>query len=277
MSSTDRPGSPLPGAPSAPSATGREEGTTFIVRPQFTSTSLMPETQGKLLEALKAQLGQLTIESSSSGFRHEDGRYQVLPRTLRSAWMAKVNHPVVGEIKFLVGQTRSTWVLVYDVPPEKIYEDPRFMNMDLKLRDVTRTPKGKRMYVSRIERSDLDLVNGIAAQDAGGRGHPDSLAPVEGSFSYEATLTRLGRCTLVSSTDPMFDLVGFVATIHFMTPTQGDRGDYYYLDAGDPEAPMTCVLHVGHDPRLPAETYSHKVELAYRDERAFLYVDFRYV
>ena len=33
------------------------------------------------------------------------------------------------------------------------------MGIELKNRDVTRTPKGKLMYLSRIEKQDLDQIN----------------------------------------------------------------------------------------------------------------------
>lgn len=269
------------GAPSSPKlpdalGTGRQEATTFARLPQFTGAALMPETEGRLLKALRSQIAQLTIEQADSGIRHEDGRYVVLPKTLRSAWLAKVSHPVLGDMNFLVGQTRSTWVLLYDQPHERIYEDPRFMGVELKRRDKARTPKGKAMYVSRIERSDLDTINAIAAQDAGERPRSDSLEPTEGAFSYEETMSRLRLCRLTACTNKSFDLTSFVDTVHFMTPTQSSAGNYYYLDAGDPEDPMACELHVGRDPQLPAESYTHKATLTYRRNPSYLYIDIRY-
>lgn len=236
----------------------------------------MPEIEGRLLKALRTQIAQLSVVQADSGIRHEDGRYVVLPKTLRSAWLAKVKHPVLGELNFLVGQTRSTWVLLYDQPHERVYEDPRFMGVELKNRDTTRTPKGKAMYVSRIERTDLDQINAIAAQDASERPLSDSLEPTEGAFSLEETMSRLRLCRLISCTDDAFDLSDFVDTVHFMTPTQSSAGNYYYLDAGDPEDPMTCELHVGRDPVLPEETYSHKAALRYRRDPSYLYIDIRY-
>jgi hypothetical protein len=233
----------------------------------------MPETASRLLESLRSQIGQLTLEQAGSGIRHEGGRYVVLPKTLRSAWMAKVRHPLLGELAFLVGQTRSTWVLLYDQPYEKIYEDPRFLGIELKLRDVALTPKGKRMYVSRIERADLDILNGIAAQDSGHRTRSDSLAPTEGAFSYGQTMARLKNSSLVRSTLPDFSPSAFFASVHFMTPTQSDAGDYYYIEAGDQESPQTCALHVGKDPELQEGTFSHKATLTWHRERLFLYID----
>jgi hypothetical protein len=272
---------PAAGRASSPSdpdviGTGRQEATTFARLPQFTGAALMPETEGRLLAALRAQIEQLDIELADSGIRHEDGRYVVLPKTLRSAWLARVKHPLLGEMNFLVGQTRSTWVLLYDKPHERVYEDPRFMAMELKRRDVALTPKGKRMYVSRIERKDLDLLNAIAAQDAGTRPRSDTLAPAEGSFSYEETMSRLRLCRVEHCTDPQFDLQTFVETVHFMTPTQSSKGNYYYLDAGDPEDPMACELHVGRDPGLPADSYGHKATLSYRRDPSYLYIDIRF-
>jgi len=269
------------GAASSPNqpdvvGTGREQATTFARLPQFTGAALMPQTEGRLLKALRAQIGQLTIEQADSGIRHEEGRYVVLPNTMRSAWLAKVKHPVLGELNFLVGQTRSTWVLLYDQPHERIYEDPRFMGVELKQRDVTRTPKGKAMYVSRIERADLDTINAIAAQDAGERPRSDSLEPTEGAFSLEETMSRLRLCRLTTCTDEAFDLTDFVDSVHFMTPTQSSAGNYYYIDAGDPEDPMACELHVGQDPNLPTDSYSHKAELTYRRNPSYLYIDIRY-
>ena len=265
-----------PTKPSVASDWEKQEATTFAVLPQFEQAALMPKTSGKLLTALKAQIGQLKIEQEGSGIRHDEGRYVVLPRTLRSAWMAKVDHPDLGELKFLIGQTRSTWVLVYDQPHERIYEDPRFMGVELKNRDIARTPRGKAMYVSRIERKDLDKINAIAAQDAGERTQTDTLAPIEGAFSYEEVVTRLLHCEVEQCTDPDFDNVSFVTSIQFMTPTQSDGGNFYYVEAGDEEDPMTCELHVGTDPQLPESTYVHKATLTYKDEISFLYIDIKY-
>lgn len=273
---SDGPAPSEAASPSHPAAAGRgpkQEGTTFATLPQFEAAALMPETSSRLLESLRSQIAQLTLELAGSGIRHEGGRYVVLPKTLRSAWMAKVRHPLLGELGFLVGQTRSTWVLLYDAPHEKIYEDPRFLGIELKMRDVTRTPKGKRMYVSRIERADLDLLNGIAAQDAGNRARSDSLAPTEGAFSYGQTMARLKNCSLVHCTRPDFSPGAFFASVHFMTPTQSDAGDYYYIEAGDPDAPQTCALHVGRDPMLPEGTFGHKATLIWHRERCFLYID----
>lgn len=267
---------PSTGRPEVRGFGPREVATTFAVLPRFEDSALMPETPGRLLGALRGRIEELSIEQAGSGIRHEEGRYVVLPRTLRSAWMARVNHPVLGELRFLVGQTRSTWVLLYDQPPERIYEDPRFMNVELKKRDVAITPAGKRMYVSRIRRADLDTINTIAAKDAGGGVPRNTLAPVEGAFSYEETITRLLQCDLVRCTDPGFDLVTFLTSVRFMTPTQGASGNYYYLEAGDPDDPLTCELHVGRDPGLPEDTYAHQAVLSLENERSFLYIDLRY-
>lgn len=272
------PATSRPSSPSMPKSAGvgREQATTFTKLPEFTQASLMPETEGKLLTALRAQIGRLTVEQADSGYRHEDGRYVVLPKTLRSAWLARVQHPVLGELTFLVGQTRSTWVLLYDKPHERIYEDPRFMGVELKRRDVTRTPKGKAMYVSRIERTDLDTINAIAAQDVVDRPLSDTLEPTEGAFSFEETMSRLRLCRLDGCTDPQFVLSDFVDTVHFITPTQSSAGNYYYLDAGDPEDPMACELHVGRDPEHPSDSYGHKASLSYRRDPSYLYIDIKY-
>lgn len=249
-----------------------DPATTVFTLPRFELSALMPETSGRLLDTLKNQISQLTIEQAGSGIRHEDGQYVVLPKTLRSAWMARVNHLVLGETRFLIGQTRSIWVLLYDKPHERIYDDPRFMGVELKRTDVARTPKGKQMFVSRIEKEDLVKINAIAAQDAGERVRTDTLAPTEGAFSHDDTLGRLHQCTVDQSTDDDFEPASFFASIRFITPTQGSTGNYYYLEAGEPEAPKNCQLHVGTDPQLPEEAYAHKATLSYGDERIFLYI-----
>jgi hypothetical protein len=249
-----------------------EPGTTIFTLPRFEVADLMPQSSGKLLDALKRQLSQLTVVKSGSGIRHQEGRYDVLPRTLRSAWMAKVSHPVLGGLRFLMGQTRSTWIVVYDTPYERIYEDPRFMGLELKATDVAMTPKGKKMYVSRIGKDDVVKINAIAAQDAGPEARPDTLAPTEGSFSREETIARLQRCAVVHSEDSGFDLARFVSEIHFITPTQGPAGNYYYLDAGDPQAPRSCELHVAHDPEHPPTKFGFKTILSYKNELSYLYV-----
>jgi hypothetical protein len=250
-----------------------DPATTIFTLPQFELADLMPRASGKLLDALKRQLGQLTVEKSNSGIRHQNGRYAVLPRTLRSAWIAKVNHSVLGKLRFLMGQTRSTWIVVYDTPHERIYEDPRFMSIELKATDVTTTPKGKKMYVSRIGNEDVVKINAIAAQDTGLKARPDSLAPTEGAFSREETLARLKRCAVVHSDDPDFDVAAFTAAIRFITPTQGPAGNYYYLDVGDAAAPTACELYVVHDPELSPQQYRAKTILAYKNELSYLYTD----
>lgn len=270
---SEEKGSLAPPSQADPGDEAEEPATTVFTLPRHEAAALMPETPGKLLAALRSQIGQLTIERAGSGIRHEDGRYVVLPKTLRSAWMARVNHPVLGEFKFLIGQTRSTWVLLYDQPHEKVYEDPRFLGVELKRTDATRTPKGKQMFVSRIGKADLVTINAIAAQDAGLRARPDTLAPTEGAFSQEDTLARMQRCTLGDSTDADFDLDAFIAGIRFITPTQGSSGNYYYIEAGGRDKPKTSELHVGTDPHLPEETYGHKATLAYKNEPVFLYID----
>ncbi len=269
----DRSRPKLPPTPGVPSADAKDDATTFAVLPRFKEAALLPKTEGKLLTALKAQISQLKIEVAGSGIRHEHKKYLVLPRTLRSAWLARVNHAQIGALKLLMGQTRSAWILVCDEPPEKIYEDPRFMGLELKKRDVTMTPKGKRMYVSLIGRKELDRINAIAAQDAGApTGHP-SLAPVEGAFDLKDTLERLRRCELLGCTDRSFDLTEFVSQIHFMTPTQASASYYYYVEAGFADDPVTCELHVGEDPALPAGSFSDKATLSFGGERSYLYLN----
>lgn len=265
------------GLPSTNKASGAEEdpATTIFTLPQFKVADLMPQSSGKLLGALKRQLSNLTVEKAGSGIRHQNGRYVVLPRTLRSAWMAKVKHPVLGPLRFLMGQTRSTWIIVYDMPYERIYEDPRFMGVELKTTDVTTTPKGKKMYVSRVRNEDVVKINAIAAQDAGMKARPDSLAPTEGSFSKDETIFRLKQCKVVHSSDPSFDLESFVSSIQFMTPTQGPSGNYYYLDAGDVTTPKSCELHVDKDPEHPPSTFRYKTILAYKNELSYLYSEIR--
>lgn len=254
---------------------GEYTGTTEHPLPKFGDDTLMQQSSGRLLAALKSQIEQLSVEQDGSGIRHDDGRYVVLPRTLRTAWLVRVNHSVLGAIQFLVGQTRSTWVLLYDQPHEKLYEDPRFMDIELGRRDVTRTPKGKRMFVSRIEKADVVKINAIATQDTGPAARPDTLAPTEGAFSLEDTLARLRQCVVDFSTDANFDRDAFVSTILFITPTQGEAGDFYYLEVGDADNPAACELYVGADPGLPASTYENKATMSYGNERCFLYIDVR--
>lgn len=111
-----------PNMTSAPSGTTKQQGTTFALLPRFDTSALMPETSGKMLDNLRSQIAQLTLEQEGSGIRHEGGRY-------------------------------------------------------------------------------------------------------------------------------------------------------LYLEAGNPEAPLTCELHVGRDPLLRDGSYAHKVTLAWREEQCFLYID----
>jgi hypothetical protein len=240
--------------------------TTFTKLPEHEGIQT-PTATSKLLEAVKAQLGKLTIQDSASdlvwGERADGSKgYTALPKRLLGAWKLDIQGTT-----FLVGQTRSTWVLLYDKPPEMIYEDTRFMSIDLKRKDIVTTEKGKRMYVSRIERADLDRLNGIAAQEARKRTVVvDTLVPQEGSFSMPEVREKLLRCEFRQSTDPFFDLESFVKSIKFMTPMQGATGNYYYIVAGDEE--KTCALYIDRPDPIPKDSYKGVAILKYRGKQS---------
>jgi len=237
----------------------------------------IPQASNTVLDKIKKQVAQLTVIEHGTGmYVDEDtGRYHPLPERILDVTIVKTDAAT-----FIALRTRTQWCVLYDVPHEELHDrNPALMNVDLKLRDISVTPKGKKMYLSSIKKSDLNKLQAIEVMDARKKGKTfaDSLMLVEGApFDYEGTKKRIQRCEKLHSTDLYFDPVVFGAQIQFMTPTQGSSGHYYYIQAGNPNDPKECELHVGTDPKHPQGSYKHKATLIYGNEPCFLYTDVNY-
>ncbi|MEW6036625.1 MAG: hypothetical protein AB1529_08500 [Candidatus Micrarchaeota archaeon] len=213
----------------------------------------LPKTSDKLLDALKDRLAKMMVLVNDSGIGCEESpegsgqmRYKNLPPNLRGAWKLTIK-----DTTFIVGRTRSTWLLVYDKAPESLYEDERFMGLDLKLRDVLATETGKTMFLSRISREDLNMLNAIAAQSAAKKAQPlDTLAPGDdGVFSHDEVVRKLRSAVVEHSTDLFFDMNEFADGIKFMTPIQDASGNHYYIVSGAEE--QDYWLYINAEPPAP--------------------------
>ena len=116
--------------------------------------SSFPKTPERLLDALRKRLSTCRVMVNDSGILcdwNADGTFLVyknLPKNLRGAWMLKI-----GDLQFMIGRTRSTWVLLYEQLPETISNDRRFTGtIYLMNRDIIVLESGKTMYLSRVER-----------------------------------------------------------------------------------------------------------------------------
>ncbi len=220
------PGAPFaqakPGVAERPAGTGAP-GAAVASRNEATATSIFsmtapaldedlsafPKTPERLLAVLKDKLAKCRVLVNDSGIlceADEDGlmiRYKNLPNNLQGAWMLKI-----GDIQFMTGRTRTTWILVYDRPPESLPEDPRFTGkINFMNRDIIMLESGKTMFVSRISRDERNALNIIAAGEAartaagatagkaaeGGAGAGPGQYPPEAAMAPAAANAPLGR------------------------------------------------------------------------------------
>lgn len=192
--------------------------------------------------------------------------YRTLPANLRGVCMLNI-----GDKKFVVGRTRSTWFLLYESPPEEIYEDARFMDIDLKRRDVLVLEKGKTMYLSRVSRQEIDMLNGIAAVSNGRKAQQkDTLALAPDSVvSYSALASKLPLATEVSSDDPFFDMEEFAREMKFVTALQDSHGNaHYYIVSG--EAEQAYYLYVNSESKPPVSVL-YETTFRYKNDSCVLY------
>ncbi|MFH0885031.1 MAG: hypothetical protein V1861_04935 [Candidatus Micrarchaeota archaeon] len=235
-------------------------------------TGAFPPTPARLLDMVKGKLSGCRIMRNESGIAttmNEDGTmpvYKTLPANIQGACMLNL-----GDKKFIVGRTRSTWVLIYDSPPEEIYEDTRFMNIDLKKRDILVLENGKTMFLSRISRQDIDMLNGIAAI-AGGRKAPqsDTLAPsADGVVSYSGLQNKLRAATDICSGDPLFEMEEFVQGIKFVTTLQDQHGNsHYYIVSGKEEHDYYLYINSNSN---PPERCIFTTTFTYKKDSCILY------
>lgn len=240
----------------------------------------MPATPSRMLEALREKLSQCRVMANESGIACELNAdrtimvYRNLHKNMRGAWV--LNMPNCGsegsDLRFIVGRTRSTWVLLYDQSPESIYENPRFMSIDLKKRDVVVLSNGKTMYLSRVSRREIDLLNGVAA--VSGRREKgvqkDTLVPAHDDVpSYSDISAKLAACEDVHSEDLVFDIREFSDGIKFITTLQDERGNaHYYIVSGESE--QAYWLYVNNDPG-PPEGSLFRTTFRYKGDSCVLY------
>lgn len=227
--------------------------------------STFPKTPEKLLKKLRVLLAGCRVVVNESGVlceMNEDGAFLVyknLPKNLRGAWMLTID-----DVKFMVGHTRSTWVLLYDRAPESLYEDPRFMSVDLKRRDVIVLENGKSMFLSCVTREEIDTLNAIAIQSATRKKMPastknipaivkestDTIAPdLEGTIDYDVLRRKLKNVSEFYSTDASFHIARFAEEIKFITTLQDEEGNnHYYIIAGENEHAYWLYVNANASP-----------------------------
>jgi hypothetical protein len=215
-----------------------------------------PQTPARVLEILREKLSRCRVMVNDSGIACEMNIdktmlvYRNLSKNLRGAGLISI-----GDLKFMVGRTRSTWFLLYDNPPEELYEDSRFMSVDFKNRDVLVLENGKSMFLSRVSRHDIDLMNGIAAVSSGRKAKaPDTLAPdPEGGVSYSDLSRKLKAARDVYSEDLLFSMDEFADGIKFVTTLQDENGNtHYYIVSGEEE--HAFWLYINTDPGAPEKS-----------------------
>ena len=239
-------------------------------------------TSSKLLLKLRNQVSKLQVLKHDSVMKiRQDGMgnfvYFPLPSRIIGGAIIKI-----GKTNFLLGQTRSSWFIIYDQPPERLYDTtPALMDVDLKRTDMAATPNGKILYLSTITRDEVNMLNNISAMESTRKGNyketQDSLEIKEGeTFFLEKTLEILKKHTTEYKSDIGFDIDKFVSKIVFMTPVVGAVGLHYYilienddLNSGE----IVCELHVQKDPKYSEERFRDKVILYYKGKFSFLYID----
>jgi hypothetical protein len=222
---------------------------------------------------LRERLSRCRIILNESGVLCESGPdgistvYRNLPANLRGAWMLSV-----GDTRFMVGRTRSTWVLLYDRSPESLYEDPGFMAVDFRKRDVLVLDNGKSMFLSRVSREEIDALNILAARSSGKKTpQNDTIAPPgDGSVSYDDVRGKLKAATVVHSSDVFFDMGRFADSIRFITTLQDADGNaHYYLVAG--EAEKDYWLYINNADAPPPKGCTSTTRFRYKDDSCILY------
>lgn len=240
----------------------------------------MPATPARMLDIIRGKLSKCRVMVNDSGIAcelNEDKTmlvYKNLPKNLKGAWMLSIPKSGINgeDLKFIVGRTRSTWVLFFDQPPESLYESPKFMSIDLKKRDVVVLETGKTMFLARVSRQEIDLLNSIAAV-ANGKGPTpvkDTLAPAPDTIpSYSDVGAKLGEAEDVFSEDLVFDMKEFAGGIKFITTLQDESGHaHYYIISGEDE--HAYWLYVNSDP-APPEGSLFKTTFRYKDDSCVLY------
>jgi hypothetical protein len=240
----------------------------------------MPATPARMLDIIRGKLSKCRVMVAESGIACElnDDKtmlvYKNLAKNLKGAWTLGIPKSGMNgeDLKFIVGRTRSTWVLFFDQPPESLYENPKFMSIDLKKRDVVVLETGKTMYLARVSRQEIDLLNSIAAVANGKAQAPmkDTLAPATDAIpSYSDVSAKLGKAEDVLSEDLIFEMSQFAEGIKFITTLQDEAGHaHYYIISGDEE--HAYWLYVNSDP-APPEGSLFKTTFRYKDDSCVLY------
>jgi hypothetical protein len=224
-------------------------------------TAVLPPTSPKLLDAIRAKLSSCNVTVNSSGFyidERSDGsggkRYRSLPNRLEGAWAIEYDGT-----RFVVAKSQKSWLLIYTTPMEKLYEDPRLMGVNLKHRDILKTPENATLYVSHVSRADLDTLSGVAAslkqKEKKRKEEPSTMIPSPSNYlGREEMKAKLKSAKYVTSSDIMFDIDEFADSIKFCIPNLNDAGNpHYILQAGEEETEYR--LFVGLETAIP-EGYS---------------------
>ncbi len=236
-------------------------------------TGQFPATPGKALDTLRERLSRCRVMASESGIATGPNIddtftvYSTLSKRVRGAWPLKID-----DARFIIGRTKSTWFLLYDRPPESFYEDARFMNIDLKKRDVLTLDNGKTMFLSRVSRTEIDMLNTMANLRPHEKKpqHFDTLVPrQDGSLSYSAIKWRLRAATSVRSEDLVFDMRKFADGIKFITTMEDDSGGvHYYIVSGEEE--RSYWLYVNSSAPAP-EGALYKTTFTFHNDKCVLY------
>ena len=209
----------------------------------------LPAASGKILDAVRTQLEGCRIMNRIPGndgsgisvCANADGTatvYATLPKNLRGVGSVTADGTI-----FLIGKTRSSWFLLYGVPPASLYENPAFMSINLRRCDILTLGNGKTRYLSRVSRDEINALIGIASSSA--RIPAETLAPQPGmNVPIEALAAKLKKAESVQSDDLFFNMGAFAEGIRFAAVLQDASGNpYYYIISGEQERPYWLYVN----------------------------------
>ncbi|MFH0737460.1 MAG: hypothetical protein V1827_02090 [Candidatus Micrarchaeota archaeon] len=238
-----------------------------------------PDAQLKKIQGMMAAF-QVNPDQHDSGLHcamDEGGafmRYTFLER-IRRVFTIETPFKDGSKETFLAGRTRSIYFLVYKTAPETLYDkDPRFMEIDFKLKDRVTTPDGKVRYVSLVRNSKhLDRLLAIAASSAP-KTMADTVSPLAGGTTEEVK-AKLKKAALASCEDETFGAPqwpGFVDSMNFIIQTQDERGvPFHYINSGEKDLEFALFVNPPKGHEAP-KGFVHIASLMYNRERCELYI-----
>jgi hypothetical protein len=176
--------------------------------------------------------------------------------------------------RFYLLRTRKNLYVVYNMPAEDLYENPRIMslNVDFKRKDILRDEKGQPVYLSMIEAEELDRLNNLAIhlQRTAKVAEEDTLEPGERyAISTDELKVKLKACRQVTSNDLLFDLAEFSDSIKFASRWQDDIGRHWTITAGRGEEENDFRLYV--NPKgIPQQNGSFMAQFRYNRDLCYL-------